>query len=98
MAAKSFWMDGVSSTPPSFVLSANLVRVMLYLCILVINECINNTDSGVNHWGTPLETHLDFVPLITTLWAWLGSLIHPIICQPGRLSSSLTGKSIKCSF
>lgn len=74
MAAKSFWLDGVSATPPSFVLSANLVRVMLYVSILVINECINSTDTVVNQ--TCLQ--LGFVPLITTLWAWLGSLIHPI--------------------
>ena len=83
------WMaahpSGVSATPRSFESSANLLTVLSapsskLLMKMLLMKMLNNISPSVDRWGTPLVTglHLEFVPLVTILWAWTFSefLVH----------------------
>jgi len=61
----------VSTAPSSFILSVNLLRVHSVPVSRSLMKMWNSIDPGVSPWVTPLVTCLqvDFVPLITTLWA-----------------------------
>lgn len=67
---------------PYFVWSENLLRVNLILTFRLLINTLHDTNPIHNLWGVPLVTdlQLDFVPLVTTLWAW----------QLGQLSAHLT--------
>ncbi|GAB0181629.1 hypothetical protein GRJ2_000628200 [Grus japonensis] len=66
-------------------------------------KILNRTGPSIDPWTTPLVTglQLDFVPLITTLWAWPFSRfsIHLIVCLSSpyinKFYEDLIGNSIK---
>ena len=71
--SRSCWMaaqpSGVSTTPPSFVSSANLLRVCSVPSSRTSMNKRNKTGPRTEPWGTPLATglRLDSALLITTL-------------------------------
>ena len=62
--------SGVSTTPPSFVSPANLLRVHSVLSFRLLKKRLNKTGTSTNLWGIPLVTglQLDSAPLMATLW------------------------------
>jgi len=71
--SRSCWMaaqpSGVSATHPTFVSSANLLRVRFILSSRSLMSKLNKTGPSTDPWGTPLVTglQLDSAPLMTTL-------------------------------
>ena len=80
----SHWMaaqpSSVSTTPPSFVSSANLLRVHSNSSSRSLIKNLNKIGPNTDPWGTPLVTglQLDSAPLMTTLWALPCHLYHNI--------------------
>jgi len=82
------WMaaqpSGVSPPPPSFESSENLLRVHSIPSPMLL-KMLKKTRPITNPWRTSLATdlHLDYVPLITTLWALWDSQfsIHLTLCS-----------------
>ena len=72
--SRSRWMaaqpSGVSTTPPSFVSSANLLRVHSNSASKSLMKKLNKTGPSTDPWWTALVTGLqvDSAPLTTTLW------------------------------
>ena len=72
--SRSRWMAaqpaGVSTTPPSFVSSTNLLRVHSNSSSRSLMKKLNKTRLSTDPWGIPLVTslQLDSAPLMTTLW------------------------------
>ena len=60
---------GVSVAPLSFVSSANLLRVHSAPSLVKV---LNSIGSSIDAWGMPpvSDLHLDFMPLMASLWAW----------------------------
>ena len=104
--SRSLWMAaqlcGVLVTCPSFVSSANLVRLHSVPSSRSLMKVLNRTGPSIYSWGPLLVTglQLDFVPLITTLWAWPFSQfsIHVSVCMISicqqLIYEDLTGHSV----
>lgn len=58
------------AAPPSFVYSANLVRVHSAPPPVSLKKMLSEPGSSINPWSMPLEPclQLDFLPLVTALW------------------------------
>ncbi|KAK1208189.1 ZFR protein, partial [Pygoscelis papua] len=94
----SLWMaaqpSGTSATAPSFVSSANLLRVHSAPSSRSLRKILNMTGPSIDPWGTLLVTSLQlgFILLITTLWALLFSQlsVHLTICSSSSYIISLS--------
>ncbi|KAK4827586.1 hypothetical protein QYF61_019488, partial [Mycteria americana] len=75
--------SGLSATAPSFVSSANLLKVHSVPAFRTLIKILNRTG----------PSPLDFVPLITTLWAQLFSQfsIHLTVCSSSPYIHNLSG-------
>lgn len=95
--SRFLWMAAqpshISATPPSFLLSTDLLRIYSAPSSRCVMKMLNRTGTSLTPWGTLLVTDVQLVsiPLITTLA--FQEVFTPLPCSSSPYQSSLCTSS-----